>query len=63
MEGLQLNLGGSSEDLTIDTNNRDNWPDMIDWLHGKLGDYRQVIERYSSGVTAQVSEYETAEFE
>ena len=62
-EGLQLNLGGSSEDLTIDTNNRDNWPDMIDWLHGKLADYRQVIERYSSGIVAEVQELESADFE
>ena len=62
-EGLQLNLGGSTEDLSIDTNNRDNWPDMIDWLHGKLADFRQVMERYSGGIVDAVSEYEPAEFE
>ena len=62
-EGLQLNLGGSTEDLSIDTNNRDNWPDMIDWLHGKLADYRQVMERYSAGIVDDVPEYEPAEFE
>ena len=62
-EGLQLNLGGSTEDLSIDTNNRDNWPDMIDWLHGKLADFRQVMERYSGGIVDDVSEYEPAEFE
>ena len=62
-EGLQLNLGGSTEDLSIDTNNRDNWPDMIDWLHGKLAEYRQVMERYSAGIVDDVPEYEPAEFE
>ena len=62
-EGLQLNLGGSSDDLAIDTNNRDNWPDMIEWLHGKLADYRQVIERYSSGIVDDVPELEPADFE
>ena len=62
-EGLQLNLGGSTEDLSIDTNNRDNWPDMIDWLHGKLADYRQVMDRYSAGIVDDVPEYEPAEFE
>ena len=62
-EGLQLNLGGSTEDLSIDTNNRDNWPDMIDWLHGKLADFRQVMERYSAGIVDDVPEYEPAEFE
>ena len=62
-EGLQLNLGASTESLTIDTNDRDNWPDMIDWLHGKLSSYRQVIERYSSGVVTEVPEYEPAEYE
>ena len=62
-EGLHLNLGGSSEDLNIDTNNRDNWPDMIDWLHGKLADYREVIERYSSGMAEAVSGLETLDFD
>ena len=62
-EGLQLNLGGSSESLAIDTNNRDNWPDMIDWLHGKLSDYCNVVDRYSSGLVEDVSEYGPAEFE
>ena len=52
-EGLQLNLGDSSESLAIDTNNRDNWPDMIDWLHGKLSEYRRVIERYSTGFSGR----------
>ena len=62
-ERLQLNLGDSSEALTIDTNDRDNWPDMIDWLHEKLNDYRRVIERYSTGTVDEVPEYEPAEFE
>ncbi len=62
-EGLQLNLGDSSESLAIDTNDRDNWPDMIDWLHGKLAEFRRVVERYSSGPVDEVSEYEPAEIE
>ena len=62
-EGLQLNLGDSSESLAIDTNDRDNWPDMIDWLHGKLAEFRRVIERYSTGTVDEVSEYEPVEFE
>jgi hypothetical protein len=62
-EGLQLNLGDSSESLAIDTNDRDNWPDMIDWLHGKLTEFRRVIDRYSTGAVDEVSEYEPAEFE
>ncbi len=56
-EGLQLNLGYSGESLAIDTNNRNNWPDMIDWLHAKLHDYRRVIDRYSSGTVDEVSEF------
>ena len=62
-EGLQLNLGGSSESLAIDTNNRDNWPDMIDWLHDKLAEYRKVIDRYASEPTSGVSDYGALEFE
>lgn len=63
-EGLQLNLGDASESLTIDTNDRDNWPDMIDWLHERLGEFRRVIERYSSGSVDEVApDYEPAEME
>ena len=62
-EGLQLNLGNSSVNLRIDTNDRDNWPDMIDWLHERLGEFRRVIERYSSGTADEVAEYEPAEME
>ncbi len=62
-EGLQLNLGDSSESLTIDTNNRDNWPDMIDWLHGRLAEYSRVIERYTPREVIEFSEYEPVEFE
>ena len=62
-EGLQLNLGTSAESLRIDINDRDNWPDMIDWLHGKLGEFRRVIERYSSGAVEEEPELEPAEFE
>ena len=61
-EGLQLNLGGSSESLAIDTNNRDNWPDMIDWLNDKLAEYRKVIDRYASEPTSEVSDYGALEF-
>ena len=62
-ERLQIDIGDSSESLTIDTNDRDNWPDMIDWLHGKLNDYRRVIERYSEGPVEDVPQYEPAEIE
>ena len=62
-EGLQLNLGNSSESLTIDTNDRDNWPDMIDWLHHKLSEYRRVIERYSSGSVDDMPDYQPAEMD
>ena len=27
----------------IDTSDRDNWPAMADWLHGKIADYRRVL--------------------
>ena len=62
-EGLQLNLGNSAESLAIDTNDRDNWPDMIDWLHTRLSEYRRVIERYSSGSVDEIPEFETADAE
>ena len=62
-EGLQLNLGDSSESLFIDTNDRDNWPDMIDWLHEKLSDYRRVIDRYSSGAVDEVPAFEQADMD
>ena len=62
-EGLQLNLGDSSESLAIDTNDRNNWPDMVEWLHGKLAEFRRVIERYSTGPVDEVPECEPAEFE
>lgn len=62
-EGLQLNLGDSAESLAIDTNDRDNWPDMIDWLHAKLADYRGVMERYSPGVADDLSDYDTQDFQ
>ena len=62
-EGLQLNLGNSGESLSIDTNDRNNWPDMIDWLQGKLMEYRRVIDRYSSGAVDEVSEFDMIDAE
>ena len=63
-EGLQLNVGSASESLRIDTNDRDNWPDMIDWLHDRLNEFRRVIERYASGSVEEPSEqFEPAEYE
>lgn len=62
-EGLQLNLGNSSVSLQIDTNDRDNWPDMIEWLHDRLGEFSRVIERYSTGAAEEQAEYETADFD
>ena len=34
--------------LPIDSNNRDNWPQMIAWLHQKLVDARQVLSAYEA---------------
>ena len=62
-EGLQLNLGSSAESLSLDTNDRDNWPDMIEWLHERLGEFRGVVQRYSSGATEEVADMEPAEYE
>ena len=62
-EGLQVNLGNSSVSLRIDTNDRDNWPDMIEWLHERLAEFQRIIERYSSGAADEVAEYETVEME
>ena len=33
--------------LSIDSNNRDNWREMIDWLHQKLLDARQALSAYA----------------
>ena len=62
-EGLQLNLGNTGESLSIDANDRDNWPDMINWLHGKLDEYRRVIDRYSSGAVDEVSDFDMVDAE
>ena len=34
--------------LPIDSNNRDNWPQMIAWLHQKLLDARQALSAYEA---------------
>ena len=34
--------------LLIDSNNRDNWPQMIAWLHQKLVDARQALSAYEA---------------
>ena len=35
----------SGDLLNIDSNNRDKWPQMIDWLHERLMDFRRIIEQ------------------
>ena len=29
----------------FNANDRDNWPEMVDWLHEQLGEFRRVIEQ------------------
>ena len=50
-----VELGGPSSDylalstLLIDSYNRENWPQMVDWLHEKLCHYRRVLTNDMSG--------------
>ena len=52
---LEVELGEPRSDylavseLTIESYNRENWPQMVDWLHDKLRQYRRVLTDYSSG--------------
>ncbi len=39
-------LGNRSRSLIIDTWNRDNWPQMAEWLHDRLGQFRRIITEY-----------------
>lgn len=39
------------ESLTIDSNVRDNWPQMIDWLHQKLIEARQALSVYEQALS------------
>ena len=34
--------------LSIDTQNRDNWSEMADWLHKRLAQFRRIITEYGS---------------
>lgn len=36
------------DNLRIDSNNRDNWPQMIDWLHQKLLNACQALSAYAA---------------
>ena len=42
-DGLQV----CWDKLPIDSNNRDNWPQMVDWLHQKLLEVRQALSAYA----------------
>ena len=52
---LEVDLGESSSDylavneLPIESYDRDNWPQMVDWLHEKLRHYRRVLTNNMSG--------------
>ena len=37
-----------TDSMAIDSNNRDNWPQMIDWLYQKLLEARQVLSAYGA---------------
>ena len=38
-----LNAGRGEDCLYVDTRDRQNWPEMSDWLHGRLMEYRRVL--------------------
>ena len=29
--------------MAVDSNDRENWPHMVDWLHEKLGEFRRIL--------------------
>ena len=44
--------GFANRDLRINSRNPDNWPEMAEWLHKTLADYRRVLESPPAGATA-----------
>ena len=44
---LDHELGNCSRSLLIDTWNRDNWPQMADWLHERLAEFRRIITEHA----------------
>ena len=42
--------GHISTTLPIDAQNRDNWPQMTDWLHERLTQFRRIIMEYEPGM-------------
>ena len=44
----QMGKLGIGKVLKIDSTNRDNWPQMMEWLHERLMDFRRVIEQCSA---------------
>ncbi len=47
---LSRELGASADFLPIDSNNRDNWPQMVTWLHERLAQFRRIIMEYEPGM-------------
>ena len=43
---LDRELSGRRMSLRIDCWNRDNWPQMTDWLHERLTEFRRIIVEY-----------------
>lgn len=44
----ELGLESNTDFLSVDPWNRDNWPEMRDWLHERLGQFRRVIAQFDS---------------
>ncbi len=39
-------LSSRNRSLQIDSWNRDNWPQMTDWLHERLAQFRRIVTEY-----------------
>lgn len=44
----ELGLESNTDFLNVDPWNRDNWPEMRDWLHERLGQFRRVVAQFDS---------------
>ena len=62
---LEVDLGESSSDylavneLPIESYDRDNWPQMVDWLHEKLRHYRRVLTNTCQANRTRTDDYES----
>ena len=43
-------LSSRNRSLQIDFWNRDNWPQMTDWLHERLAQFRRIVMEYEPGM-------------